>query len=119
MSRPLRNWEEVRDFALGLPGAEEGTYYGRPAIKAATNGRAVLTESREPGNFVLHIDKERKAMLLDIDPDRFWQTQHFENWPALLVRYGEDDGGVVAEWIERALELVGARPKPRPRPNRK
>lgn len=115
MSRPLDDWDAVFAFACALPGAEAGAYYGHPAVKASANGRAVVTPSREPGNFVLHIDKERKAMLIDIDPDRFWQTAHFERWPALLVRYGPDDDGLVASWIERALELAAARPKPRPR----
>jgi hypothetical protein len=111
----LGDWEAVRSYAASLPAAEEGTYYGYSAIKAAANGRAVVIQGREPGSFVLHIDQERKAMLLDIDPDRFWQTAHFERWPALLVRYGEDEDGLVAGWIERALELAAARPRPRPR----
>lgn len=115
MTRPLKSWAEVFDFARSLPGAEEGSYYGYPSIKASSNGRAVVTPSREADSFVLHVDQERKAMLLDIDPDRFWQTPHFERWPALLVRYGPDEDGLVAGWIERALELAAERPKPRPR----
>ena len=111
----LGDWEAVWSYALSLPGAEQGNYYGHPAVKAAASGRTVVTQGREPGCFVLHIDKERKAMLLDIDPDRFWQTPHFEGWPALLVRYGADEDGLVAGWIERALELAAARAKPRPR----
>jgi hypothetical protein len=112
----LTDWDAVFAFAAALPGAEAGTYYGHPAVKAAGNGRAVVTPAhREKDSFVLHVDRERKAMLMDIDPGRFWQTAHFEGWPALLVRYGPDDDGLVAGWIERALELQSARPKPRPR----
>ena len=113
--RGLSDWEAVRTYAASLPGAEEGSYYGYAAVKAAANGRTIVTQGRVPGSFVLHIDQERKAMLLDIDPDRFWQTEHFERWPALLVRFGDDEDGLVAGWIERALELAAARPKPRPR----
>lgn len=111
----LGDWEAVRAFACALPGAETGTYYGRPAVRAAANGRVFVTPSREADSFVLHIDQERKAMLLDIDPDRFWQNSHFEKWPALLVRYGADEDGLVSGWIERALELQARRPRPRPR----
>ena len=115
MSRSFADWSAVEEFARSIEGAEPGTYYGHPAVRVVGNGRVFVTTSREPGSFVLHIDKERKAMLLDIDPDRFWQTAHFERWPALLVRYGPDPDGLVAGWIERALELAAARPKPRPR----
>jgi hypothetical protein len=116
VSGPLSDWDAVFAFASALPGAEAGSYYGYPAVKASANGRAVVTPAhRDPGSFVLHVDKERKAMLLDIDPDRFWQDSHFEGWPALMVRYGPDEDGLVAGWIDRALELQGARPKPRPR----
>ena len=111
----LGDWEAVRAYAASLPGAEDGTYYGYPAVKAAANGRTFVTKGREPGSFVLHIDKERKAMLLDIDPERFWQTPHFEGWPALLVRFGNDEDGLVAGWIERALDLAAAKPRPRQR----
>jgi hypothetical protein len=111
----LSDWEAVRSFAVSLPGAEEGTYYGHPAVKVAANGRTFVTRGREPGCFVLHIDNERKAMLLDIDPDRFWQTPHFEGWPALLVGFGDDEDSLVAGWIERALELAAAKPRPRQR----
>ena len=111
----LDDWESVLAFASALPGTEIGTYYGHPAVKAERSGRPFVTGGREPDSFVLHLDNERKAMLLDIDPDRFWQTPHFEGWPALLVRYGSDEDGLVAGWIERALELAAARPKPRPR----
>ena len=111
----LSDWEGVFALASSLPGTEVSTYYGYSAVKAQRSGRPFVKAGREPGSFVLHIDQERKAMLLDIDPDRFWQTLHFEGWPALLVRYGPDEGGLVAGWIERALELAAERPKPRPR----
>lgn len=112
----FHDWEGVFGFAGALPGAEVGSYYGHPAVKSAANGRVFVTPAhREEDSFVLHIDQERKAMLLEIDPDTFWQTPHFERWPALLVRYGPDPDGLIAGWIERALELAAARPKPRPR----
>ena len=115
MSPPLADWPQLFAFARSLPGAEEGVYYGHPAVRAANNRRVFVTPSREAGSFVLHIDRDHKAMLLDIDPDRFWETAHFNNWPALLVKYGGNEDGLVSEWIARALELAAARPAARPR----
>ena len=115
MTAQLEDWPQVFAFARALPGAEEGVYYGHPAVKAASNGRVFVTASREAGSFVLHIDRDHKAMLLDIDPDRFWQTPHFANWPALLVKYGRHEDALVSDWIARALELAAARPAARSR----
>ncbi|MCW3796643.1 hypothetical protein OMW55_02310 [Sphingomonas sp. BN140010] len=109
----LGDWDEVAAFAASLPGTVAGTYYGGPAIKSASSGRPVVTPSREPDSFCLHLDLDHKAMLLDVLPDRVWQTPHYAGWPAVLVRYGPDDG--IGEWIGRALELAAARPRARAR----
>jgi hypothetical protein len=109
----LGNWAAVYAFASGLPGAEASTYYGGPAVMAASNGRPVVTPGREAGSFCLHIDNDHKAMLFDLDPDRFWETPHYAGYPALLVRYGPGEG--VTEWIERALELAALRKPARKR----
>jgi hypothetical protein len=67
-------WEEVVGHALSLDGTEVSTTYGQPAVKA--NSRAILSTGREKGSFCLHIDQDSKAMLIETDPDTFWQTPH-------------------------------------------
>ncbi len=109
MSKGLQDWPAVLAYAAGLPGAAEGRYYGQPSVMAETSDRPVVTESREPDSFVLHIDRDLKAMLMDLNPERFWETPHYHGYPALLVRYGPTEG--VAEWIDRALELAAALPR--------
>ncbi len=106
-------WEAVVAHALSLPDTVLTTYYGDPAVKA--NDRPVVTPSHEPGSFCLHIDRERVAMLKDIDPDTFWQTPHYEGYAALLVRYDAADPGFVFDRIEAARDWAMTRPKPKPR----
>ncbi|GAA4012848.1 hypothetical protein GCM10022280_08630 [Sphingomonas swuensis] len=107
----LGDWAAVETFAAARPGASAGTYYGGPAVMAAASDRPVVTPSREPDSFVLHIDADQKSMLMDLDPALFWETPHYQGYPALLVRYGPADG--IAEWIDRALELAAAKPRRR------
>ena len=107
----LGSWDEVAAFALTLPGTETATYYGEPAIKVAANGRPVVTPSREPGSFVLHIDRDTKAVLIETDPATFWQTPHYEGWAGLLVRYASDDPERIAAMIEGARDQA-AKKKP-------
>ena len=109
MTATFTDWPAVFAYAAGRPGAAVSTYYGGQAIMAAASDRPVVTQGREPDSFVLHIDLDHKAMLMDLAPNRFWETPHYSGYPALLVRYGPADP--VAEWIDRALELAAALPR--------
>lgn len=105
----LRSWEEVAAFALTLPGTVMSTYYGSPAVKIAANGRPFVNPSREDDSVVLHIDRDTKQLLIETDPDSFWQTPHYERWPGLLVRYASADPERVAAMIERARDQAAAK----------
>ena len=51
---------------------------------------------------MLQIDHDTKEMLIETDPDSFWQTPHYHGWPGLLVRYDSADPDRVRAMIERA-----------------
>ncbi|HEX8124568.1 MAG TPA: MmcQ/YjbR family DNA-binding protein [Allosphingosinicella sp.] len=114
MSEPIRSWEEAVAFALTLPGAELSTSYGKPAVKV--NGRAFLYTGREAAtSFGVAVDLDTVEMLKETDPDTFWQTPHYEGWPAVLVRYGSADPERVRDIVARSHAWTAAKPKPRPR----
>ena len=107
------NWDAVVAYALSLQGTEASTHYGAPAIKA--NGHALISPGREEGSFCLHIDQDTKAILLETDPETFWQTPHYDGWPAVLVRYDSPDPARVLAMIERSRDWAMGRKPPRPR----
>lgn len=111
----MKDWNAIAAFGLTLPDTIAATHYGGPAIKVASNGRAFLSMSREPCSFTLTIDAATKEMLLETDPDTFWQTPHYEGWPALLVRYASADPDRVRAMIERARDQAAARKPAKPR----
>ena len=117
-SLAVRSWDDLVAFALALPDTVVAPHYGKPAVKVASNGRAFVSESREPGSFVLQIDIDTKAMLIETDPNSFWQTAHYEGWPGLLVRYDSSDPERVHAMIERAHAQAAARPAVKPRKKR-
>ena len=109
MSMGLTHWDAARDFALTLAGAELGTSYGKPAVKVAASGRAFLSTGRESDtSFVLHIDLGTVDMLKETEPATYWQTPHYEGWPAVLVRYDSADPERVKAMIRRAHEQAAA-----------
>ncbi len=111
----LGSWDEVVAFALTLPGTELSTSWSSPAIKVAANARAFLYTGREAGSFVLAIDQDSKLMLMETDPETYWQTPHYEGWDGVLVRFDGDDPERVAAMIERARVQAAAKKPVRPR----
>lgn len=96
----MNDWEEAVAFALTLPGTELSTSYGRPAVKV--NGKAFLYPGREQGSFAVASPLPEKELLMETDPDSFWETAHYRGWPAVLVRYGSPDRERIEAVITRA-----------------
>ncbi len=110
----MKDWNEAVAFALTLPDTELSTSYGKPAVKV--NGRAFLFTGHEDNtSFGIGIDMDTVEMLMETDPDSFWQTPHYQGWPAVLVRFDSKDPERVREMIACSRDWNAARPKPRPR----
>lgn len=110
------SWDDAVAFALSLPGTELAKSYGKPAVKVAANSRAFLATGHEPEtSFVVEIDLDTVEILKTTDPDTFWQTAHYEGWPAVLVRFGSRDPERVREMIARARDQAAAKKPTRPR----
>lgn len=106
--------DEAIAYALTLPGAELSTSYGSPAVKA--NGNAFLGSSREADtSFGLRLDHGVVEAMMDLYPETFWKTPHYESYPAVLVRYDSPHDDVVRDMIDTAHARAAAKPKPRPR----
>ena len=82
----MEDWEAVVRASSALPGVEVGTSYGKPALKFRG---ATLASATAPDrdSFVLRVPVDDKDILIDTDPDTFWETDHYRGWPAILVRY--------------------------------
>ncbi len=93
-------WDDIAAFALTLPGTEASTSWGQPAIKV--RGKLICSTGHQPGSFHVSASHDEKAVLLESDPDTFWQTAHYANWPGLLVHYGSRDPERVRAVIARA-----------------
>jgi len=110
----VKDWDEAVAFALTLPDTELSTSYGKPAVKV--NGRAFLyTGHEDRSSFGVAIDLDTVELLKETDPDTFWQSPHYEGWPAVLIRYDSPDPERVREIIERSHAWSAAKPRPRPR----
>ena len=87
-------------FALTLPGAEPSTSYGAPTVRV--RGKPFVYPGREKDSFAIACPVEEKELLMETDPDTFWETDHYRGWPAVLVRYESQDRERIETVICRA-----------------
>jgi hypothetical protein len=77
-------YDTVRRLAADLPGVEEGTSYGTAALKVRGKLLARLREDGE--TLVLKMDFVNRDLLLDAEPDVFHVTDHYRDYPCVLIR---------------------------------
>ena len=77
-------YETVREIALALPGAEEGTSYGTPACKV--KGKLFARLHQDAESLVIGVDFEQREILMAAAPKKFYITDHYLNYPWMLVR---------------------------------
>jgi hypothetical protein len=97
-------WETVRDLALALPQAEEGTSYGTPAIKV--RGKLFVRRREEGDVIVVRIDEKDRAMRMQADPNAFFITDHYAAYPYMLVRLSAVSKDDLGELLRDAWRLV-------------
>ena len=116
VNEPIDSWEKAVAFALTLPDTELSTSYGKPAVKVKSNGRAFLYTGHEQKNsFGVGIDLDTVEILKETGPDTFWQSPHYEGWPAVLIRFDSPDPERVRGVIERSRDWIAAMKPARPR----
>ena len=75
----------ARRLVLALPGIEEGTSYGMASFKLADKFFARLRD--DDTVLVVHLRSfEDRDGLLEHEPSAFFTTDHYRNYPTVLVR---------------------------------
>ena len=106
ISRPVaRGYQRYLKIALRLPGAAESTSYGTPSVKVMGK---LLSRWRTEAEAALAIrcDFLDRQILLQADPETFFVTDHYRDFPMVLVRLDRIDDGSLADLTERAWRMV-------------
>src|ERR1700733_8237680 len=115
MPKGAINFDTVRSIGLTLPGVEESTAYGQPALKVRGKLLACLPANRsaEPGSLAVRVDFADRAELLAAAPDVYYLTDHYVDYNAVLVRLARVDPAVLRDLLAMAHKFV-TRKVPRP-----
>jgi hypothetical protein len=98
---------DVRRVALALPGVKDGTSYGTPALKVG--GKLIARVHQDMDCLVLRTDFMGREILMQSAPDTFFITEHYRDYPWILVRFAVVDKSAWPDLIERAWRLVAAK----------
>jgi hypothetical protein len=84
----VTNFDAARKIGLGLPGVEESTVYGAPALKVKGKLLACIAtnKSAEPNTLVARVGFEQREELLKQDTETYYLTPHYESYPLVLAR---------------------------------
>jgi hypothetical protein len=105
----MTDWDDAVAYACALPEVEMASFYGTPCPKL--NGKAILSPGHERGSFCLMVPKAEKEILLETDPESFWETDHYRGYPAILVRYGTGARERIALYIQRRWWDLARKPQ--------
>jgi hypothetical protein len=115
MPKSMIDFDAVRNIGLALPGVEESTAYGFPALKIRGKLLACVPANRsaEPGSLVVRVDFDDRAELLAAEPDVYYVTDHYAGYSAVLVRLSRVNLDVLRDLLGMAYKFVTRNAAPR------
>jgi hypothetical protein len=104
------SFDTVRKIGLALPGVEERTAYGAPALKVHEKLLACIPTHRsaEPGSLVVRVGFDDRTELLAAAPDVYYVTDHYLGYGAVLVRLSRVTPDVLRDLLGMAHKFVTA-----------
>jgi hypothetical protein len=106
-------FDAVRKIALALEHVEESTSYGTPAFKVRGKLVARLREDRE--TLVVGMDLDQREELLAADPDTYYLTDHYVNYPWILVRLPLVHADALRDLLRGAVRFASGQRRARAR----
>ena len=100
-----KSYERYLKVALALPGTEASTSYGTPAVKV--RGKILSRWRTEAeGALAIRCDFLDRQIFLQAQPEVFFLTEHYLNYPMILMRIEKVSRDVLMDVAERAWRLV-------------
>src|SRR5262249_53317776 len=105
--------DTVFEIGLALPNAERSTTFGASCLKV--NGRMfacpALHRSAEPNSLVIRINLEDREQLIAEDPKTYYVTEHYIDYPSVLVRLSNITPDALRDLLRMAWRFVSANAK--------
>lgn len=99
--------DDLRRLFLTLPGVAESTHHGTMSFIVAKRFLGRIRD--EDTVFALRMPIDDRDLLIEMEPDVFFTTDHYRGYPYVLIRLAATDPQRLAPLVERAWR--GAAPK--------
>jgi hypothetical protein len=101
-------FDDVRKFALLWPEVEDGTSYGTPALKVR---KKMLTRLKEDGDSLVMpgVPQDERAMLVESQPKLFHFTDHYRDYPMVLIRLSRAKRADVEPLLRRQWRTLASK----------
>jgi hypothetical protein len=101
-------FDDVRNIALAWPEVEDGTSYGTPALKVR---KKMLVRLREDGDTLVMpgVPSEERDMLVEHQPKVFFFTDHYRDYPMVLIRLSKAKRATVEPLLWRQWQALASK----------
>jgi hypothetical protein len=107
---------EIRKMALALEGVEEAKSYGTPAFKV--NGVMIARLRDELGALVVRMPIEDREALMTEDPETYFITDHYLEYPYILVNLARVHPDAMRDLLGGAWKLAAQEKRKAKKPRR-
>jgi hypothetical protein len=104
-------YDTIRRLALALPNVEEGTSYGTPALKV--KGKLFVRLHDDRDKIVLKMPFDRREEMMAEDPETYFITDHYRNYPWVLVSLAKVRVDALPDLLNIAYREASPTKKPR------
>jgi hypothetical protein len=111
MAKKPLTFDAVRRIGEALPGVEEGTAWGTPALRMRGKLLACMASHRsaEPDTLVVMIAFDQREALLAEQPDVYYLKDHYVGHPCVLVRLHRIREDALRDLLLMAHRFVSSR----------
>jgi len=101
-------FDDVRKIALAWPEVEDGTSYGTSAL---TVRKKMLVRLKEDGDSLVMpgVPQDERAMLVEREPEIFYFTDHYRDYPMVLIRLSRAARGDVEPLLRRHWRTLASK----------
>ena len=103
-----RNWDKVTRLATKLPDVDVDRSYGTPALK--TKGKLIARlRSEVEGGLALKCELLDREMLLQADSAAFYITDHYADYPMVLINLAKVRWDAMPGLLEGAWRMCATK----------
>jgi hypothetical protein len=101
-------FDDVRTIALVWPEVEDGSSYGTPALKVR---KKLLARLKEDGDSLVMpgVPQDERDMLVERAPQVFYFTDHYRDYPMVLIRLSKAKRADVEPLLRRRWRTLASK----------